>query len=127
MGVNSYDRENPLEKYMREALCFPIYDAGNIGMQRRKVHGVMAHDSFNTWAFLESEPMTFTKAPSRPGRDRTGASPHRPGLGGSSRRRRPKLLAGGSLQRLTVAQKYRANGTRGRGIREALNSNGNGK
>jgi len=42
MGVNSYDRSHPLEKYMREALCFPIYDAGNIGMQRRKIHGVMA-------------------------------------------------------------------------------------
>jgi hypothetical protein len=45
MGVNSYDRSHPLEKYMREALCFPIYDPGNIGMQRRKIHGVMAHDS----------------------------------------------------------------------------------
>lgn len=62
MGVNSYDRANPLEKYMREALCFPIYDAGNIGMQRRKIHGVMADESFNTRAFLENEPMLFTKA-----------------------------------------------------------------
>ena len=33
MGVNGYDRSHALEKYMREALCFPIYDAGNIGMQ----------------------------------------------------------------------------------------------
>ena len=62
MGVNSYDRDSPLEKLMREALCFPIYDAGNIGMQRRKIHGVMAHESFNPRAFLESEPMIFTKA-----------------------------------------------------------------
>jgi alkylation response protein AidB-like acyl-CoA dehydrogenase len=61
MGVNSYDRSHPLEKYMREALCFPIYDAGNIGMQRRKVHGVMAHDSFDPRAFLDNKRMVFTK------------------------------------------------------------------
>jgi alkylation response protein AidB-like acyl-CoA dehydrogenase len=61
MGVNSYDRSHPLEKYMREALCFPIYDAGNIGMQRRKIHGVMADDSFDPRAFLENRKMAFTK------------------------------------------------------------------
>lgn len=61
MGVNSYDRSHPLEKYMREALCFPIYDAGNIGMQRRKIHGVMAHESFDPRAFLGNQRMVFTK------------------------------------------------------------------
>jgi nitroalkane oxidase len=61
MGVNSYDRRHPLEKYMREALCFPIYDAGNIGMQRRKIHGVMAHDSFDPRAFLDNREMIFSK------------------------------------------------------------------
>ena len=61
MGVNSYDRANPLEKAMREALCFPIYDAGNIGMQRRKIHGVMADESFDPQAFLNMKPMRFTK------------------------------------------------------------------
>ena len=62
VGVNSYDRENhPLEKYMREALCFPIYDAGNIGMQRRKVHGVMAHPSFDPRAVVDTKRIIFTK------------------------------------------------------------------
>jgi hypothetical protein len=61
MGVNSYDRSHPLEKYMREALCFPIYDAGNIGMQRRKIHGVMAHDSFDPRAFVDNKAMVFSK------------------------------------------------------------------
>ena len=55
MGVNSYDRDHPLEKYMREALCFPIYDAGNIGMQRRKIHGAMAHDSFDPRALRRQQ------------------------------------------------------------------------
>jgi alkylation response protein AidB-like acyl-CoA dehydrogenase len=62
MGVNSYDRKNhPLDKYMRDVLCFPIYDAGNMGMQRRKIWGVMAQPSFNPRAFVDNEPIVFTK------------------------------------------------------------------
>jgi hypothetical protein len=61
MGVNSYDKSHPLEKYMREALCFPIYDAGNIGMQRRKIHGVMANDAFDPRAVLNNKAMIFSK------------------------------------------------------------------
>ena len=33
MGVNALDRDHPVERYLREALVFPLYDAGNIGMQ----------------------------------------------------------------------------------------------
>jgi hypothetical protein len=63
MGVNSYDRKNhPLDKYMRDVLCFPIYDAGNMGMQRRKIWGVMAQPSFNPRAFVDNEPIVFTKS-----------------------------------------------------------------
>jgi alkylation response protein AidB-like acyl-CoA dehydrogenase len=62
MGVNSYDRRShPLEKYLRDMLCFPIYDAGNMGMQRRKIWGVMAHKSFNPRAFMDGEAITFSK------------------------------------------------------------------
>ena len=63
MGINSYDRSShPLEKYMRDVLCFPVYDAGNMGMQRRKIWGVMAHESFNPRAFADNEKIVFTKA-----------------------------------------------------------------
>jgi len=62
MGVNSYDRRShPIEKYMRDVLCFPIYDAGNMGMQRRKIWGVLAHPSFNPRAFMDNEEIPFTK------------------------------------------------------------------
>ncbi len=62
MGVNSYDRRtHPLDKYMRDVLCFPIYDAGNMGMQRRKIWGVMADPGFNPRAFVDTEPIRFTK------------------------------------------------------------------
>jgi alkylation response protein AidB-like acyl-CoA dehydrogenase len=33
MGVNSLDRKHPIERYMRESMVFPLYDAGNLGMQ----------------------------------------------------------------------------------------------
>lgn len=63
MGINSYDRRShPLEKYMRDMLCFPIYDAGNMGMQRRKIWGVMADPTFNPNAFVDNEPIKFKKS-----------------------------------------------------------------
>ena len=62
MGVNSYDRRShPIEKYMRDVLCFPIYDAGNMGMQRRKIWGVMAHPNFNPRAFMDNDAIHFSK------------------------------------------------------------------
>ncbi len=62
MGINSADRVHPLEKYLREAAILPIYDAGNIGMQRRKIWGVMADADFDPLALLNSEPMPFKKS-----------------------------------------------------------------
>jgi alkylation response protein AidB-like acyl-CoA dehydrogenase len=62
MGVNSYDRRShPLDKYMRDVICFPIYDAGNMGMQRRKIWGVMASPDFNPRALMDNEAIEFTK------------------------------------------------------------------
>ena len=42
VGVNSVDRKHSFDRYLREAAVLPLYDAGNFGMQRRRVHGVMA-------------------------------------------------------------------------------------
>jgi nitroalkane oxidase len=62
VGVNSVDRKNPFEKLLREATILPIYDAGNFGMQRRRVHGVMTDASFNPRALMDDEPIQYTKA-----------------------------------------------------------------
>jgi acyl-CoA dehydrogenase len=62
VGVNSVDCRHPFEKLLREAAIFPLYDAGNFGMQRRRVHGVMSADSFNPRAIMNDEPMDYTKA-----------------------------------------------------------------
>ena len=61
MGVNSLDRSHPMEKFLREAAVLPIYDAGNIGMQRRKIWGVMAHPDFDPRAFVDCRPVPFSR------------------------------------------------------------------
>lgn len=62
MGVNSYDRRShPLDKYLRDVICFPIYDAGNMGMQRRKIWGVMAHPDFDPRSFMDNKAIEFKK------------------------------------------------------------------
>jgi acyl-CoA dehydrogenase len=62
VGVNSVDKQHLFERYLREASILPLYDAGNFGMQRRRVHGVMADPSFDPRAVMNHEFMPFTKA-----------------------------------------------------------------
>ena len=61
VGVNSVDRRHMFERYLREAAILPLYDAGNFGMQRRRIHGVMAHSSFDPRAVMDNQTITFTK------------------------------------------------------------------
>lgn len=62
VGINSYIKDYPLEKHMRDALCFPIYDAGNMGMQRRRLHGIIAHADYNPMALAQNLRQEFVKA-----------------------------------------------------------------
>jgi nitroalkane oxidase len=62
MGVNSLDRRHPVERFLREALVFPLYDAGNIGMQMRKIWGVMADPEYDPRAIADSKPIKFKKS-----------------------------------------------------------------
>lgn len=62
VGVNSADKVHMFEKYLREAAIFPIYDAGNFGMQRRRVHGVLASPDFDPRALMDDTAIEFTKA-----------------------------------------------------------------
>jgi alkylation response protein AidB-like acyl-CoA dehydrogenase len=62
MGVNSLDKAHPVEKFLREAAVFPLYDAGNIGMQMRKIWGVMLDADFDPRAIADSRPMPFNKS-----------------------------------------------------------------
>ena len=82
VGVNSVDRKHQYDRYLREAAVLPLYDAGNFGMQRRRVHGVMADPSFNPRAVMDDEAIEFTKAmegiDTIPARPRTIARRFRP-------------------------------------------------
>jgi len=62
VGVTSLDKEHPMEKFMRDILVLPIYDGGNIGMQRRKIWGVMADKDFNPRALAESQAVHYKKS-----------------------------------------------------------------
>ena len=62
VGVNSVDNQHQFGHYLREAAILPVYDAGNFGMQRRRVHGVMADATFNPRAVMDDEAIEFTKA-----------------------------------------------------------------
>jgi nitroalkane oxidase len=61
VGVNSLDLKHPFHRYLREASVFPLYDAGNFGMQRRRVHGVMADPGYDPRAIMNHEFIPFTK------------------------------------------------------------------
>ncbi|MGH6825420.1 acyl-CoA dehydrogenase family protein [Methyloceanibacter sp.] len=61
MGVNALDKTLPLERYLREATVFPLYDAGNMGMQMRKLWGVMKDAAFDPRAIMNNELTPFGK------------------------------------------------------------------
>jgi len=51
-----------VEKFLREAAVFPLYDAGNIGMQMRKIWGVMLDPEFDPRAIADTRPIRFKKS-----------------------------------------------------------------
>ena len=61
MGINSLDKNHPMEKFLREAAVLPIYDGGNVGMQRRKIWGVMCDPEYDPRALVDNKPIHFKK------------------------------------------------------------------
>jgi alkylation response protein AidB-like acyl-CoA dehydrogenase len=62
MGINALDRSHPVEKLLREAAVFPLYDAGNIGMQMRRIWGVMLDPDFDPRAIADTRAIQFKKS-----------------------------------------------------------------
>jgi alkylation response protein AidB-like acyl-CoA dehydrogenase len=62
VGVNALDRKFPMEKYFRESMVFPLYDAGNLAMQRRRAWGVMADPSFSPDLFVNGDGLPFVRS-----------------------------------------------------------------
>ncbi|MDF3282457.1 acyl-CoA dehydrogenase family protein [Gordonia sp. N1V] len=61
VGVNALDRRFPLAKLYREAIVFPLYDAGNLAMQRRRAWGVMTDPAFSPDTFADNKSLEFTR------------------------------------------------------------------
>jgi nitroalkane oxidase len=59
MGVNGYVKDHPIERYLRDALGLPISDAGNMGVRRRQLHGLMLHSDYDPNAIVNDTLMPF--------------------------------------------------------------------
>lgn len=61
MGINSTLTFNRVYHHILEASMFTTYDAGNMGMQMRKIWSVIQDPDFNSTLYSMSEPFEFTK------------------------------------------------------------------
>ena len=47
VGVESYTPRTPLERLLRDALVFPLYDGGNMGVRRRQLHDILRRPGYD--------------------------------------------------------------------------------
>lgn len=55
VGVTSYSKKAPLERLLRDALVFPLYDGGNMGIRRRQLHRILADPGYDPMAGAEGK------------------------------------------------------------------------
>ncbi|MBA4285280.1 MAG: acyl-CoA dehydrogenase [Xanthomonadaceae bacterium] len=53
VGVDSYTELTPLAGLMQDALCFPLYDGGNMGVRRRQLHRKFKAEGYDPMASAE--------------------------------------------------------------------------
>ena len=62
VGIESYGgTQNSLATIMADALCFPVYDGGNMGVRRRQLHELMKQDSYDPLAVRNGEASVYTE------------------------------------------------------------------
>ena len=47
VGVESYTPHTPLERLLRDAMVFPLYDGGNMGVRRRQLHDILRRPGYD--------------------------------------------------------------------------------
>jgi len=62
VGVNAIDKRFGMEKYYREAIVFPLYDSGNLGMQKRKACGAIVDPAFTPDIYADCDPFEYRKS-----------------------------------------------------------------
>jgi alkylation response protein AidB-like acyl-CoA dehydrogenase len=56
VGIASYTKDlAPLEKIMRDAMVFPLYDGGNQGVRRRQLHHMFMRPEYNSMLAARGE------------------------------------------------------------------------
>ena len=56
VGIASYTKDlAPLEKIMRDAMVFPLYDGGNQGVRRRQLHDILRHPGYDSMLAARGE------------------------------------------------------------------------
>lgn len=55
VGIRSYSDKTPLARLMQDALVFPLYDGGNMGVRRRQLHGMMRNEGYDPLAAAHGE------------------------------------------------------------------------
>ncbi|MEB6666842.1 acyl-CoA dehydrogenase family protein [Acinetobacter vivianii] len=48
VGVDSYNTDLPLSRYLMDALALPLFDGGNMGVRRNQYHQILMSDSYNS-------------------------------------------------------------------------------
>ncbi len=55
-GIASYAKDlAPLERIMRDAMAFPLYDGGNQGVRRRQLHDIFRHPGYDSMLAAHGE------------------------------------------------------------------------
>lgn len=54
VGIDSYTDAYPLAGLMQDALAFPLYDGGNMGVRRRQLHKMMMEPGYDPMASAEA-------------------------------------------------------------------------
>jgi alkylation response protein AidB-like acyl-CoA dehydrogenase len=61
VGVHNVDNRYSFNRNLHDAALLPIFDGGNMAMQRSRVKGVLADESFNPRAAMDDESIYFQK------------------------------------------------------------------
>ncbi|MFD5389743.1 acyl-CoA dehydrogenase family protein [Streptomyces sp. NPDC127074] len=47
VGIESYSQENPLAEILQDALAYPMFDGGNLGVRRRQLHAILSDPAYD--------------------------------------------------------------------------------
>ncbi len=61
VGIESYTLRTPLERLLRDALVYPLYDGGNMGIRRRQLHDILRQPGYHSMLAAEGTVPPWTE------------------------------------------------------------------